>query len=95
MDFITGLPKSKGKTSIMVVVDRLTNYAHFCAFSHPFKASKINLNKPRRKPKKPLAVHMVGQLANLMLGKIFTAQYSDPGIPVVDIQINHTSISNT
>jgi len=31
MDFITSLPMSKGKSVIMVVVDRLTNYAHFCA----------------------------------------------------------------
>ena len=41
MDFITGLPKSKGKSVIMVVVDRLTKYAQFCALSHPFKASTI------------------------------------------------------
>jgi hypothetical protein len=39
MDFITGLPKSEGKSVIMVIVDRLTKYAHFCALSHPFKAS--------------------------------------------------------
>ena len=39
MDFITGLPKSKGKSVIMVVVDILTKYAQFCALSHPFKAS--------------------------------------------------------
>ena len=39
MDFITGLPKSKGKCFIMVIVDRLTKYTHFCALSHPFKAS--------------------------------------------------------
>ena len=41
MDFITGLPKFEGKSVIKVVVDRLTKYAHFCALSHPFKASKV------------------------------------------------------
>ena len=25
----------------MVVVDRITNYAHFCALSHPFKVSIV------------------------------------------------------
>ena len=39
MDFITGLPKYEGKSVIMVVVDTLTKYAHFCALSHPFNAS--------------------------------------------------------
>jgi len=41
-DFITGLPKSEGKSVIMVVVDRITNYAHFCALSHPFKANTVS-----------------------------------------------------
>ena len=41
MDFITGLPKSKGNSVIMVVVDRLTKYIQFCALSHPFKASTV------------------------------------------------------
>ena len=43
MDLITSLPKSKGKSVIMVVVDRLTQYAHFCvlSLSHPFKAITI------------------------------------------------------
>jgi transposase InsO family protein len=41
MDFITGLLKSKGKSVIMVIVDRLTKYANFCALSHPFKASTV------------------------------------------------------
>ena len=40
MDFIIGLPKYKVKIVIVVVVDRLTMYAHFCALSHPFKSSK-------------------------------------------------------
>jgi hypothetical protein len=41
MNFITGLPKFEGKSVIMVIVDRLTKYAHFCAISHPFKASTV------------------------------------------------------
>ena len=42
MDFITGLLKSKGKIVIMVVVDRLTKYAHFYSLSHPFKEGVIS-----------------------------------------------------
>jgi hypothetical protein len=42
MDFITGLPKSKGKSVIMVIFDRLTKYTHFCALSHPFKAITVS-----------------------------------------------------
>jgi len=41
MDFIIDLPNSKGKSGIMVVFYKLTNYAHFCALSHPFKASIV------------------------------------------------------
>jgi hypothetical protein len=39
MDFIVGLPKSGNKSIIMVVVDRLSKYAHFCALQHPFTTS--------------------------------------------------------
>jgi hypothetical protein len=42
MDFITRLPKSEGKSVIMVIVDRITKYAHFCALSHPFKVSTVS-----------------------------------------------------
>lgn len=41
MDFIDGFPPSHGKSSILVIVDRLTKYAHFVALSHPYTASTI------------------------------------------------------
>jgi hypothetical protein len=41
MDFITGLPKSGNKSVIMVVVDRLSKYAHLCALQHPFTTSTV------------------------------------------------------
>ena len=41
MDFIIGLPKFKGKSVVMVVVDRFTKYAKICALSHPFKSITI------------------------------------------------------
>ena len=42
MDFIMGLPKFEGKSVIMVVVYRLTKYAHFCELSHPFKETTFS-----------------------------------------------------
>lgn len=41
MDFITGLPKSQGKDTIKVVVDRLSKSAHFVALQHRFTAATI------------------------------------------------------
>jgi hypothetical protein len=41
MDFIGGLPKVQGIDTIMVVVDRLTKYAHFIPVKHPYTAKDI------------------------------------------------------
>jgi hypothetical protein len=41
IDFIEGLPKSGNKSVIMVVVDRISSYAHLCSLQHPFIASIV------------------------------------------------------
>ena len=43
MDFITGLPKSKGNEVIWVVVDRFSRYSHFIALAHPVSAKSLAL----------------------------------------------------
>ena len=41
MDFIIGLPKPEEKNVIMVVIDRITKYAHFCSLSDPFRTNTV------------------------------------------------------
>jgi hypothetical protein len=41
LDFIEGLPKSKGYDCILVVVDKFSKYAHFIALAHLFTALHV------------------------------------------------------
>ncbi|GAU23118.1 hypothetical protein TSUD_305660 [Trifolium subterraneum] len=41
IDFITGLPKSRGYEAVLVVVDRLSKYSHFILLKHSYTAKSI------------------------------------------------------
>jgi len=41
MDFIDGLPPSRQYNCILVVVDKLSKYAHFVPLQHPYTATKV------------------------------------------------------
>jgi len=57
MDFIEGLPISDGKDKILVVIDRLTKYAHFVGVRKKYSTKQMteifckNIYKLHRFPK--------------------------------------------
>lgn len=50
------------------------------------------VRKPRRKPRGPLTVHVMGELSELMLGRTPPIKYGDPGNPTVTVKIGQTMI---
>jgi hypothetical protein len=52
-------------------------------------------NKAREEEKGSPTIHIIGKLADLMLGKLFMTKYVDLGIQVVKVHINNASIHNT
>lgn len=41
MEFVEGLPKSKGYSMIFVVIERFTKYEHFMTLSHSYTAHEV------------------------------------------------------
>jgi hypothetical protein len=41
MDFVEGLQRVNNKSIILIVVDRLSKYAHFIALGHPYTATSV------------------------------------------------------
>ena len=41
LDFVEGLPRSKGKDCILIVVDRFMKFAHFISLSHSYTAQEV------------------------------------------------------
>jgi hypothetical protein len=81
MDFIVGLPKFRKQIMIMVVVDHLSKYAHFCALQHPFKASIVaqvfmdNIFKLHGMPKSIVTDHDPTFTSNLWQGVVLASRY--------------------
>jgi hypothetical protein len=90
MDFITGLPKSKGKSVIMVIFYMLTKYAHFYTLSHPFKAGTVatafmeTIQKLHGSPK-----IIVSDKDPIFTGHFWTELFSCLGIKLAHISSYH------
>ena len=52
------------------------------------------VKKPRRKPKDPPTVHVVGKLSELMMGRCPLDKYDDPSNPTITVYIGQIQIPN-
>ena len=56
---------------------------------------ELSLKRPGRKPRDTRRIHLVGEIADIMMGKITMQKYVDPGSPIVKTHINGVEIPNT
>jgi hypothetical protein len=81
VDFIVGLPKLRNKSIIMVVVDHLSKYAHFCALQHPLQ-HRLWLNLSWISSSRFMECHIIlflieTQLSPAIFGKNYSS-YKEP-----------------
>lgn len=53
----------------------------------------ICIKKPGRKAKHPVTIHVMGDLASLVSGKVPLIKYGDPSHPMVTVQLGKTIVS--
>eukprot|EP00253_Pinus_taeda_P004646 PITA_04646 len=56
---------------------------------------ELSLKRPGRKPRDTRRIHLVGKIADIMMGKITMQKYVDLGSPIVKTHINGVEIPNT
>eukprot|EP00253_Pinus_taeda_P003396 PITA_03396 len=56
---------------------------------------ELSLKRPGRKPRDTRRIHLVGKIADIMMGKITMQKYVDPGSPILKSHINGVEIPNT
>ena len=56
---------------------------------------ELSLKRPGRKPRDTRRIHLVGKIADIMMGKVTMQKYVDPGSPIVKKTINGVEIPNT
>jgi len=53
---------------------------------------ELSIKKPGRKTKETKRIHLVGKMADIMIGKIVIQKYVDPRSPIVKTHINGIEI---
>ena len=56
---------------------------------------ELSIKKPGRKAKETKIIHLVGNITDIMMGKMAIQKYADPGFPIVKKHINGVEIPNT